>query len=104
VTFGPIDPGDRVRMARALLNLQGAELVAVVEKAEAIRRHRLVDVDLRADIERLLPLVTPEHVRDEIRDALDEVHPAYVLREWWEPMLAARQLERSKSEGASRVA
>ncbi len=104
MTFGPIDPADRVRLARALLSLNGSDLVSVVEKAERLRAHRLVDADLRGDILRLVPYIADEDTRDEIIDALDEAHPAYVLREWWEPIYAARQVERSKSEGASRVA
>lgn len=99
----PIDRGDHLKLARALLSLSGSELVAVVERAERLRRHRLIDPDLRADLERLLPLVEPESIRHEIADALDETHPAAVLYGWWDDLYKARCIERERRPRVSRA-
>jgi hypothetical protein len=107
VKFGPNDPADRVKFARAalascdappgtrpdadadalaarLLELPADDLCAVVDRAEAIRAHRSIDPDLRSDVLRAVDRAVaagrlPAARANLVRAELDHSTPAAVL-------------------------
>jgi hypothetical protein len=66
-----------------------AGLHAAWAQLERGHHHRSVDPELLELLEGLI-LKMPEATATEIREALDTVHPAVVLREFWVEFCAAR--------------
>lgn len=70
-------------------NLTADELLDLWWRVERVMRARSADPQLRADILRLLPRVPPE-IAANIRQELDEVHPAVVLNDYWRYLIRNR--------------
>jgi hypothetical protein len=131
VTFGPIDPADRVRLARSALVAYDGPSTLPAPAARAVRGKVVIDLDdadsiargwaeaervltirdadpeLRQDIERLLPLLD-DATADEIRAVLDELEPMMVLRLFFAALVEANHRGCSSGcmarSGASRAA